>query len=86
MGRGEGRSAGAPAGLASEHDDPAASAAAAGPLADADGSDPAAHAGPVSGAGPLGPHRAAACAGAGARAALITGRAPGVRGGHDALR
>jgi predicted phosphoribosyltransferase len=43
------------------HDDPAAStAAAAGPLAVADGPDPTADAGPLSGAGPDGPHGAAA--------------------------
>ena len=72
------------AGLASEHDDPATSAAAAGPLTDADGPDPAAHAGPLSGAGSLGSHRAAPCAGT--RAALIAGRAPGVRGDPDAFR
>jgi hypothetical protein len=68
MGRGEGRSPGASAGLASDHDDPAAPAAAAGPLTDADGPGPAARAGPLPGAGSLGSDRAAARAGA--RAAL----------------
>jgi predicted phosphoribosyltransferase len=72
MGGGEGGSPGAPTGLASVHDHPAASrAAAAGPLAVADGPDPAAHAGSLSGAGSLGSDGAAARPAA--RAAL-TGR------------
>jgi hypothetical protein len=74
----------ASAGLASEHDHPAASAAAAGPVTVADGPRPAAHAGSLPGAGPLGPDRAAPRAGA--RAALTGGALPEPRSGHDALR